>query len=126
MSNPKNKNMDYLYFALLTVCCWGTYGVCMHIGSVEMADKEHGRLMAFIWVGLAYFLTAIIAPLIIFKIKGAPLNLRPIQPKVGNGLSLPGHSVRSVPSASSSPLARCLHPLTSRSSCPSSLPGHRL
>jgi hypothetical protein len=74
MSTNKKKNMDYLYFALLTVCCWGTYGVCMHIGSVEMADKEHGRLMAFIWVGLAYFLTAIIAPLIIFKIKGGPVE----------------------------------------------------
>jgi hypothetical protein len=74
MSNNQPKNMDYLYFALLTVVCWGTYGVCMHIGSVGMADKEHGRLMAFIWVGLAYFLTAIIAPLIIFKLKGGPVD----------------------------------------------------
>ena len=66
--------MQYLPFALLTVVCWGVYGVCMHIGSVGMKNPEHGRLMAFIWVGIAYFLTAIIAPLIIFKIKGGPVE----------------------------------------------------
>ena len=62
--------MNYIYFALLTVVCWGTYGVCMHIGSSNMADKENGRIMAFLWVGLAYFLTAVVAPLIILKLKG--------------------------------------------------------
>ena len=66
--------MQYLPFALLTVVCWGVYGVCMHIGSVGMKNPEHGRLMAFIWVGIAYFLTAIIAPIIIFKIKGGPVE----------------------------------------------------
>ena len=63
-------SMHYLHFALLTVVCWGTYGVCMHIGSSNMGDKENGRIMAFLWVGLAYFLTAVIAPLIILKLKG--------------------------------------------------------
>ena len=65
--------MHYLHFALLTVVCWGTYGVCMHIGSSSMGDKENGRIMAFLWVGLAYFLTAVIAPLIILKLKGGNL-----------------------------------------------------
>jgi len=65
--------MHYLHFALLTVVCWGTYGVCMHIGSSNMEDKENGRIMAFLWVGLAYFLTAVIAPLIILKLKGGNL-----------------------------------------------------
>ena len=64
------NDMNYIYFALLTVVCWGTYGVCMHIGSSNMADKENGRIMAFLWVGLAYFLTAVVAPLIILKLKG--------------------------------------------------------
>ena len=63
-------NYQYIYWALLTVACWGTYGVCMHIGSSNMGDKENGRIMAFLWVGLAYFLTAVIAPLIILKVKG--------------------------------------------------------
>ena len=61
------------YWAFLTVICWGTYGVCMHTGSANMKSPEHGRLMAFLWVGLAYFLTAVIAPLIILKLKGASI-----------------------------------------------------
>ncbi len=63
-------NYQFIYWALLTVVCWGTYGVCMHIGSSNMGDKENGRIMAFLWVGLAYFLTAVVAPLIILKVKG--------------------------------------------------------
>ena len=62
--------MHYLHFALLTVVCWGTYGVCMHIGASNMGDKENGRIMAFLWVGLAYFITAVVAPIIILKLKG--------------------------------------------------------
>jgi len=62
--------MNYIYYALLTVVCWGTYGICMHTGSVNMKDAENGRIMAFLWVGLAYFITAVIAPLIILKLKG--------------------------------------------------------
>jgi hypothetical protein len=42
----------------------------MHTGSVNMKNPENGRLMAFLWVGLAYFLTAVVAPLIILKLKG--------------------------------------------------------
>tara|TARA_A100001037_G_scaffold280578_1_gene283465 strand:+ start:82 stop:609 length:528 start_codon:yes stop_codon:yes gene_type:complete len=62
--------MHYIYFALLTVACWGIYGVFMHLGSVGMKDPENGRIMAFLWVGLAYFLTAVVAPIIILKFKG--------------------------------------------------------
>jgi hypothetical protein len=35
----------------MTVICWGTYGVCMHTGSMNMKSPEHGRIMAFLWVG---------------------------------------------------------------------------
>ena len=58
----------------MTVICWGTYGVYMHTGSASMKNPEHGRIMAFLWVGLAYFLTAVIAPLIILKLKGGPVD----------------------------------------------------
>jgi len=58
----------------MTVICWGTYGVCMHTGSMKMESPEHGRIMAFLWVGLAYFLTAVIAPIIILKLKGGPID----------------------------------------------------
>ena len=65
-------NLQFIYWAMLTVVCWGTYGVCMHIGSSNMAkmDEENGRIMAFLWVGIAYFITAVVAPLIILKLKG--------------------------------------------------------
>ena len=36
----------------------------MHTGSMNMESKAHDRMMAFLYVGLAYFLTAVIAPLI--------------------------------------------------------------
>ena len=66
--------IPWYVWALMTVICWGTYGVCMHIGSDNMKNDEHGRMMAFLWVGLAYFLTAVIAPLIILKFTGGPTN----------------------------------------------------
>ena len=69
-----SSGIPWYCWAFLTVVCWGTYGVCMHTGSANMADKEHGRIMAFLWVGLAYFLTAVIAPLIILKLKGGPID----------------------------------------------------
>ena len=58
----------------MTVICWGTYGVCMHTGSQNMENKEHGRILAFLWGGWAYFLTAVIAPLIILKLKGVSIE----------------------------------------------------
>ena len=39
-----------------------------------MVNQEHGRIMAFLWVGIAYFLTAVIAPIIILKLKGGPID----------------------------------------------------
>ena len=68
------SGIPWFAWALLTVLCWGTYGVCMHTGSMNMESKEHGRMMAFLYVGLAYFLTAVIAPLIILKLQGGPVE----------------------------------------------------
>ena len=74
VASTTSAGIPWYAWALLTVICWGTYGVCMHTGSASMANKEHGRIMAFLWVGLAYFLTAVIAPLIILKLKGGPID----------------------------------------------------
>ena len=68
------SGIPWFAWALLTVICWGTYGVCMHTGSMNMESKDHGRMMAFLYVGLAYFLTAVIAPLIILKLQGGPVE----------------------------------------------------
>ena len=68
------STIPWYVWALMTVVCWGTYGVCMHTGSASMKDPEHGRIMAFLWVGLAYFLTAVIAPIVILKLQGGPID----------------------------------------------------
>ena len=69
-----SAGIPWYVWALMTVICWGTYGVCMHTGSASMKNPEHGRIMAFLWVGLAYFFTAVIAPIIILKLKGGPID----------------------------------------------------
>jgi len=76
---PPPFEIPWYAWAILTVICWGVYGVCMHIGSASMVgddnqNAKHARIMAFLWVGLAYFLTAVIAPLIILKLDGGPLD----------------------------------------------------
>jgi hypothetical protein len=55
--------MNWLTFSLMTVVSWGLYGLLLHSGQVAMADKTNGLYKAFLFVGLAYFLTAILAPL---------------------------------------------------------------
>ncbi len=63
--------MNWLLYVLLTVGCWGVYGVFLHSGTLGMADPVNGRIKAFLFVGLAYFLTAVVAPLLILKVNGA-------------------------------------------------------
>lgn len=63
----------WLFFAFLTVISWGVYGVFLHTGTVGMTDPENGRIKAFLFVGLAYFLTAVLAPVIILALKGSSL-----------------------------------------------------
>jgi len=58
-------------FSLLTVACWGLYGVFLHTGQVGMNDPVNGRYKAFLFVGLAYFLTAVLAPLAVLALNGA-------------------------------------------------------
>ena len=66
--------MNWLYFALLTVASWGVYGIFLHIGSTGMNDKVNGRYMSFLLVGFAYFLVAIIGPIIVLKMQNGRLD----------------------------------------------------
>jgi drug/metabolite transporter (DMT)-like permease len=66
--------MNWLLYALLTVACWGVYGIFLHTGTLGMADPANGRLKAFLLVGLAYFLTAVLAPIGILMAKGADVS----------------------------------------------------
>jgi len=76
--------MNWLVFALMTVVTWGVYGVFLHTGQMAMKDAINGRFKAFLFVGLAYFLTAVLAPLIILVTRGADWNY----PKTGMMWSL--------------------------------------
>ena len=63
--------MAWLSFAILTVFAWGVYGICLHTGQMAMGDPVNGRWKAFLFVGIAYFLVAVLAPLTILLLKGA-------------------------------------------------------
>jgi hypothetical protein len=76
--------MTWLFFALMTVGCWGVYGVFLHTGQIAMGDPVNGRYKAFLFVGIAYFLTAVLAPLAVLWLKGATW----IFPVKGMGWSL--------------------------------------
>src|SRR5436190_2033659 len=66
--------MNWLFFALLTVVSWGVYGVMLDQGQMGMADKDNGRYMAFLYVGIAYFLVAILGPIVMLKLQGGRLD----------------------------------------------------
>ena len=76
--------MNWLIFALMTVVSWGVYGVFLHTGQMAMKDATNGRYKAFLFVGIAYFLTAVLAPLLVLMVRGANWNY----PAKGMGWSL--------------------------------------
>lgn len=67
--------LGWLAYALMTVTCWGLYGILLHGGQVGMADPTNGRYKAYLFVGIAYFLVAVLAPLAILVATGADWNL---------------------------------------------------
>ncbi len=74
MATDQTAGLAWLGFALLTVVSWGIYGLFLHSGQLNMADPINGRYKAFLFVGLAYFLTAIVAPLILLLARGASFS----------------------------------------------------
>ena len=63
--------MAWLVYALMTVGAWGLYGLLLHTGQMGMGDPGNGRYKAFLFVGIAYFVTAVLAPIIVLLINGA-------------------------------------------------------
>lgn len=61
----------WLTFALMTAASWGLYGIFLHTGQVQMGDPANGRYKAFLWVGIAYVLIAVLAPLGLLVSNGA-------------------------------------------------------
>ena len=73
-ANSDSPGLTWLAFAFLTVVSWGVYGVFLHTGQVAMQDPVNGRYKAFLFVGIAYFLTAVLAPLALLLVKGAAFS----------------------------------------------------
>ena len=63
--------MAWLVYALMTVGAWGLYGLLLHSGQMGMGDPVNGRYKAFLFVGIAYFVTAVLAPIVVLLINGA-------------------------------------------------------
>ena len=66
-----SSGLTWLLFALMTVGSWGLYGIFLHTGQIAMADPENGRYKAFLFVGVAYLVTAVIGSLIVLAINGS-------------------------------------------------------
>lgn len=52
---------------LLTAACWGVYGPLLHVGQEALGGN---RLRAFLCVGLAYFLIAVVIPIAMMSTAG--------------------------------------------------------
>src|SRR5687767_3716802 len=66
--------MQWLFYVLLTVCTWGLYGVFLHSGQIAMNDPVSGRYKAFLFVGIAYFIFAVLAPVVLLKLQGSTFS----------------------------------------------------
>ena len=66
--------VKWLIFVIMTVASWGLYGVFLHRGQLSMEDAVHGRFKAFLFVGLAYLLTAVIGSAVMLILNGAEWN----------------------------------------------------
>ena len=71
LAQSSSSSSSYLLFVLLTIGTWGLYGIFLHKGQVDFADPVNGRYKAFLFVGIAYFLVAVIAPLVMLIISGS-------------------------------------------------------
>jgi drug/metabolite transporter (DMT)-like permease len=67
--------MTWLIFALMTVLSWGLYGVFLHSGQMGMSDPINGRYKAFLFVGIAYLITAVAGPTIMLLANGASWSI---------------------------------------------------
>ncbi len=67
----EQSSIAWITYALMTVAAWGVYGIFLQIGGDGMAGEGSmrdpaiatiARLKAFLFVGIAYFLTAVVLP----------------------------------------------------------------
>lgn len=81
LAQSSSSSSSYLLFVMLTISSWGLYGIFLHKGQVDFADPVNGRYKAFLFVGIAYFLVAVLAPLLMLVITGSDWKM------TGSGMS---------------------------------------
>ena len=65
------RGFSFLFFVVLTILSWGIYGPVLHVGQEELGDGvKLSRWNPFICVGIAYFLIAVIYPLVMIPGEG--------------------------------------------------------
>ena len=76
-SAPSSSGNTWLLLTVLTVFSWGVYGILLHKGQTLMQPSGGPpvapallRYKAFLFVGIAYFLVAVLAPLFVLMGKG--------------------------------------------------------
>lgn len=73
-----------MMFVLLTILCWGAYVPTFHAGQVGIGGKSKA-LWAFLFVGLAYFLVAVLVPIAMLASRN---ELTPFPPTKGWSIAL--------------------------------------
>ncbi len=64
-------NLNFLIFVAVAFFCWGVYGPVLHQGQMGLGDGESRSLLRpFICVGVAYFVIAVVFPLIVLYRSG--------------------------------------------------------
>jgi hypothetical protein len=70
-SRPVDPLMVTVCIAL-TALCWGAYGPVLHKGQAAMAGS---RMRPFICVGVAYFLVAVVVPVLLIQAQTEPVGV---------------------------------------------------
>jgi uncharacterized membrane protein len=65
----KRKSMIWILFAIGAGLSWGLYGVASHTGQVKLGGPT-AAMKALLCVGMAYFVIAVVTPLIVLGSKG--------------------------------------------------------
>jgi hypothetical protein len=69
--------LHWAIWALMTVLTWGLYGAFLHKGGMGFGADPNARMKAFLFVGVAYFVVAIVGPLLIIALSGKGFAFAP-------------------------------------------------
>lgn len=78
IAQSSSSSSSYLLFVLLTIATWGLYGIFLHKGQVLISPPgdPNARYKAFLFVGIAYFLVAVLAPLALLLVTGSDWKMQ--------------------------------------------------